>query len=204
MILAHDPSALAKAAEIISRGGIIAFRTDTFYGLGTDPWNSNAVRALNELKGREAGKPILVLISDLTELNRFIPNRSSQFDAVAAQFWPGAITLVGKAQPELSQELTAGTNTVGVRLPNDEQVRQLIRTCGGALTGTSANLSENPPGRSAIEVQAQFPEGVDLIIDDGEVGSTEPSTVLDLSGPEARLIREGVIKRDSLRLVVKL
>lgn len=202
MILVNDPSTLAKAAEIISQGGIIAFRTDTFYGLGVDPRNVNAVRALAEIKGREAGKPILVLISDLLELDRFIPNRSSQFDAVAARFWPGAITLVGKAHPELSDELTAGTKTVGVRLPDDEQVRKLIRACGGALTGTSANLSGKAPGRSAIEVQTQFPESLDLIIDDGEVLATEPSTVLDLSGAEARMIREGVIKIEALRTVV--
>jgi L-threonylcarbamoyladenylate synthase len=190
------------AAEIISQGGIVAFRTDTFYGLGVDPRNASAVRALNEIKGREAGKPILVLISDLLELDRLIPNRSSEFDAVAAQFWPGAITLVGKAHPELSDELTAGTKTVGVRLPDDDEVRKLIRACGGALTGTSANLSGNAPGRSAIEVQTQFPEGIDLIIDDGEVRATEPSTVLNLSGETPRLVREGVIKREMLSSVI--
>ena len=191
-----------KAAEIISQGGVIAFRTDTFYGLGADPLNAMAVRRILELKGREDGKPILLLISDRSEVDRFIRLQSSTFRKVSDQFWPGPLTLVGEARPELPAELTAGTGTIGVRLPGDDEVRALVRECGGALTATSANLSGQLPARSAAEVRNQFPRGLDLIIDDGVVTVTEASTVLDLSGPEPRLVREGAIKRVALDAIL--
>ena len=202
MILADDQKARAKAAELILRGGVIAFRTDTFYGLGVDPLNRNAVRAVKRLKGREDGKPILVLVADIDNADHFIAQRSALFDQVAARFWPGPLTLVGQARDDLPYELTAGSGTIGVRLPNDENVRDLIRACGGALTGTSANLSGHAPARTAKDVEAQFPTGVDLVIDGGEVEVTKPSTVLDLSTGKARLIREGAITREALRAVL--
>jgi L-threonylcarbamoyladenylate synthase len=189
-----------EAAEVISRGGVIAFRTDTFYGLGADPLNPRAVRSLFELKGREEGKPILVVISDLALVDRFIAHRSPLFDRIADRFWPGPLTIVGPAREDLSSELTAGTGTVGVRLPDDERVRPLVRLCGGALTATSANLSGKPPARTAAEVKQQFPNGIDLILDDGEVTATLPSTVIDLSGDELHLIREGAISKADFSL----
>ena len=187
-----------EAAEIIARGGIIAFRTDTFYGLGADPLNAVAVRRIRELKGREDSKPILVLISDLSEVDRFITHQSEVFKKVADRFWPGPLTLVGVARPELPDELTAGTGTIGVRLPDEDSVRALVRACGGALTATSANTSGQPPARTAEDVRNYFPAGIDLIIDGGEVNATQASTVLDLSGARARLVREGAITREDL------
>lgn len=192
-----------KAAGIIAQGGVIAFRTDTYYGLGADPLNQLAVRKILELKGREDGKPILLLISDPSEAARFITLQSSTFQKVSDRFWPGPLTLVGEARPELPAELTAGTGTIGVRLPSDGEVRALVRESGGALTATSANLSGQSPARSAAEVKNQFPTGVDLIIDGGEVTVTEASTVLDLSGTEPRLIREGAIKYTVLEAILQ-
>jgi L-threonylcarbamoyladenylate synthase len=94
--------------------------------------------------------------------------------------------------------LTAGTKSLGVRLPDEDEVRSLVRACGGALTATSANVSGQPPARTAKEVENYFPSGIDLIIDGGEATAAQPSTVLDLNGTEPRLIREGAVKRDSL------
>jgi len=186
------------AAMIVASGGVIAFRTDTFYGLGVDPLNQAAVQQIGELKGREEPQPILLLISDLSEVDRFITHQSEVFKTIAARFWPGPLTLVGVARPELPVAVTAGTGTIGLRLPDDESVRVLVRKCGGALTATSANVSRQSPARSAEEVRNYFPAGVDLIVDGGEVTATKPSTVLDLSGSEPRLIREGVISREAL------
>jgi len=187
-----------EAAEIVSGGGMIAFRTDTFYGLGVDPLNPSAVRRVRELKGREESNPILLLISDETEVERLI-EPSALFRDVAARHWPGAITLVGSAKPNVPLELTANTQTLGVRLPADEDVRELVRRCGGALTATSANLSGQPAARTAKEVASYFASDIDLIIDGGEVTVTAPSTVLDVSGSKARLIREGVVSREQLK-----
>ena len=178
---------------------MIAFRTDTFYGLGVDPLNQSAVAKIRQLKERERSKPILVLIADARDVVRFIIHRSTLFDRVAERYWPGPLTLVGEARSELPVGLLAGAGTVGVRLPNDDAVRALLRICGGSLTGTSANLSAQPSARSAAEVDAYFPMGVDLILDSGEITTTEPSTVLDLSEREPRLVREGAVPRQELQ-----
>jgi L-threonylcarbamoyladenylate synthase len=198
VVLKDSHEAHAEAARTIRLGGVIAFRTDTFYGLGADPFNCEALRKIRHLKGREEGKPILLLISDLSEVGRFITNQSEVFKSVADRFWPGPITLIGRARSELPMELTAGTQTIGLRLPNDDNVRALVCACGGAMTATSANVSGQPPARSAEEVANYFPNGVDLILDGGEVTMTEPSTVVDLSGAEPHLVREGAIKREEL------
>jgi L-threonylcarbamoyladenylate synthase len=197
MIVKRSETSRIEAARIISEGGVIAFRTDTFYGLGADPFNRKAIVRIRELKGREEAKPILLLISDADELDRFI-NNSDFIRTIARGQWPGPLTLIGGAGPDVPIELTAGSGTIGVRLPDDEDVRELVRACGGAITATSANPSGQPPARNAQEVENYFPEGIDLIIDDGDVTATEPSTVLDLSGPKRRLVREGAISREKL------
>jgi L-threonylcarbamoyladenylate synthase len=198
MIQIDSEQTRIEAARIIAAGGIIAFRTDTFYGLGADPLNRAAVARIRELKGREDEKPILLIISDADEVDRLI-EQSTFFKLVAKGKWPAPLTLIGAARPEIPIELTAGTKTVGLRLPDDDKVRELVRACGGALTATSANVSGQPPARTAKEVEHYFSEGIDLIIDGGEATATQPSTVLDLSGPEARLVREGAIAREELK-----
>ncbi len=188
----------ARAAQVITAGGVVAFRTDTFYGLGADPFNREALSRVNNLKGRDGGKPILLVISDADEAERFI-NRSPRFNIVSTRHWPGALTIVVEAKPEVPIDLTAGSGTVGLRLPDDETVRSFIRACGGALTATSANLAGEPPARIAEEVASSFPAGLDLIVDGGAARGDKPSTVLDLSGPQIHLIREGAISRAELQ-----
>ena len=197
MIIQDSEEAHLEAAGIIRRGGVIAFRTDTFYGLGADPFNREAILNIKKLKGREDGKPILLLVSDETEVRRFIEYSSYQ-RMIAIGRWPGPLTLIGSAKTEVPNELTAGTNTLGVRLPDDEKVRALVRTCGGALTATSANPSGQAPARSAREVAGYFSAGLDLIVDGGEVETDEPSTIVDLTGAKARLVREGTIRKEDL------
>jgi L-threonylcarbamoyladenylate synthase len=106
------------------------------------------------------------------------------------------LTIIGAAVAALPEEITSGTGTVGVRLPADENVRELVRQCGGVLTGTSANPSGREPARSAQEVAEYFPRGLDLIVDGGEVSATEPSTVLDVSSAPPRVVRAGAISQN--------
>ena len=188
----------SHAAKIISTGGVIAFRTDTFYGLGVDPFNAAAVAKIRELKGREENKPILLLLADVSVVDRFIEDRSADFDRVAKRFWPGPLTIVGRAVADLPPEITAGTGTVGVRVPDDASVRDLVRECGGALTATSANPACLPPARTAQDVRDYFSDRIDLIIDGGEVTATEPSTVLDTTSTPPRLVREGAVSAADL------
>src|ERR1041385_3229704 len=199
MIVPDSESSHRAAAEIVQRSGVIAFRTDTFYGLGANPLDARAVQKIRQLKGRADDKPILLLISDLDQVDRFLVERTNAFERIASRHWPGPLTLVGRARPELPPELTAGTNSIGLRLPADANLRAFVRICGGSLTATSANASGQPAARNANEVEKYFGAGIDLIVNSGEVTVTEPSTVLDVSGPKPNLIREGAISREQLK-----
>jgi len=202
LILRDGTDARRSAAGLVAAGGLIAFRTDTFYGLGADPFNVRALHTLNELKGRE-GKPILVLVSDERSADKFVEGRSKLFRSLSARFWPGALTLVAAARMNVPELLTAGTGTVGVRLPDDEEAREIVRACGGALTATSANPSGRPPARNASEAADYFKDALGLILDGGEARTLRPSTVLDVTGTIPRLIREGVVSRVELEAALR-
>jgi L-threonylcarbamoyladenylate synthase len=199
MVISQTAESISQAAAVVARGGVIAFRTDTFYGLGADPFNQAAIEKIKTLKGREEGKPILVLISDPEQLDRLVPERSASFDLLARKFWPGPITLIGLAHDELSSELTAGTKTVGVRLPKDVEVRALVRSCGGALTATSANPSGQSPAITAAEAEGYFDDRVDAILDGGTAETDQPSTVVDAGRDSVKLIREGVVAWEQIQ-----
>ena len=203
-ILPASRETTTAAASIIESGGVIAFKTDTFYGLGVDPLNETAVKRLKKIKGRDDGKPILLLISDETEVFRFTLARTLIFQKASLAFWPGPLTIVNRADPALPSAITAGTGTVGVRLPLDDSVREFVRQCGGALTATSANLTGRSPARSALEVLDQFDGTLDLVVDGGKVTVTEPSTVLDITTYPVRLIREGAISRATIETVFEV
>ncbi|MBA3806612.1 MAG: threonylcarbamoyl-AMP synthase [Acidobacteria bacterium] len=198
MILKDSPQTRQTAATAIARGSVVAFLTDTFYGLGANPFDKTAVRRINALKGRDGGKPILIVLSDRAEAERFILRRSELFEVVSRNHWPGALTLVAAARESVPEEITAGSGTVGLRLPDDESVRDLVRHCGGALTATSANIAGELPARTAEDVARYFPTEPEIIIDGGAARSDKPSTVLDVSGATPRLIREGALSRREL------
>jgi L-threonylcarbamoyladenylate synthase len=204
MVLKDSPQASLTASKLIARGGVVAFLTDTFYGLGANPFDKSAVGRINSLKGREAaGKPILILIGDEAEAARFIEHSSEAFKVASSAFWPGPLTLVAAARASLPEEITAGSGTVGLRLPEDLSVRQFLRACGGALTATSANPAGAPPARTARDVALYFPDALDLIIDGGAAQRDQPSTVLDTSGHSPRLIREGALSRRELQSTLR-
>ena len=193
MIISQTNESLYRLAGVIARGGVIAFRTDTFYGLGADPFNREAVQRIKQLKGGEDTKPILIIVSGREVVSRFITEPTANFNLLARTFWPGPLTLIGEASPNVPEEITAGTETIGVRLPADEKVIALIQACGDALTATSANPSTQEPATSAQQVFSYFGDAIDLIVDGGEATTDQPSTVVDVSKAEPKLIREGVI-----------
>jgi L-threonylcarbamoyladenylate synthase len=199
-ILPDTQETRERAGRVVSAGGIVVFRTDTFYGVGADPLNPEALAAVNELKGRD-GKPILCLISEADDAGRLISKRTRALDLLAAAHWPGALTLVAEARAELPELLTAGTGTVGLRLPDDEDARAIVRACGGVLTATSANPAGEPPARTAAEAARYFPNL--LVVDGGNARTDLPSTVVDVSGERPRLIREGVVTRAEIEAALR-
>ncbi len=193
MIISQTTESFPRISQIIARGGVIAFHTDTFYGLGADPFNPKAVKRIKQLKGREDNKPILIVISEREAVRRFIAEPTTTFDLLAEAFWPGPLTLIGRALSGVLEEITAGTKTVGVRLPGNDRVRALVQACGGALTATSSNPSHEEPATTARKVFDYFADAIDLIVDDGDSTIDQPSTVIDVCDVEPRLIREGAI-----------
>ena len=187
---------------MVARGGVIAFRTDTLYGLGADPFSRRGVQEIKRLKGRERRKPILILLSDLDQVPRFVAEPSKTFQLLAKTLWPGPLTLIGRATDAVPYEITARTQTVGVRLPDDDNVRALVRACGGALTATSANPARKEPARSAQEVFRYFGHAVDLIVDGGPARSLQPSTVVKVCKDKPRLIRDGLISWTNIRAAI--
>lgn len=197
LIYPDSPEARERASRVTADGRLIAFRTDTFYGVGADPFNPAALELINALKGRD-GKPILVLAANPSDAERLLAERTRTFELLAARHWPGALTLVAAARAGVPKLLTAGTSTVGVRLPADDEARTIVRACGGLLTATSANPAGRPPARTAAEVAAYFPEGLGVVLDGGAARTEQPSTIVDVTSPVPRLIREGVITRAEL------
>lgn len=198
-ITTDSVGAREHSRRVIDAGGILAFRTDTFYGLGADPFNPAAVARINRMKEREGKKPVLVVVSAREATERFIFEQSDLFKELTKHYWPGPLTIVCRALPSVPVEITAGSGSVGLRLPLDAEVQEFISACGGTLTATSANPPGEPPARSALQVAQYFPNELDLIVDSGIAKADKPSTVIDVShGPALRLIREGEIARSDL------
>jgi L-threonylcarbamoyladenylate synthase len=192
---APAPAALGRAVEVLRAGGLVAFPTETFYGLGAAALDSAAVKAVFLVKGRAESKPVLVLVDSLEMVAR-LAEVSEGARRLMARHWPGALTLVLPARPVLPAELTAGTGTVGVRLSSHPVARGLVRALGGPVTAPSANPSGAAPPTTAAEVLRAFGGAIALVLDGGTTPGGQPSTVLDLSVEPPRVIRQGPVKVD--------
>lgn len=190
----HPDEAENTFAEIRARlasGGVIAFPTDTFYGLGADPMNPKAVGRIYAIKNRPVHKPVLVLITSLKQLDDFAAEISPEAKKLIRAFWPGPLTLLFKAKPHLPQNLTAGSGKIGIRLPANAFTLELIRRIGHPLTAPSANPSGSGNLSDAKKVMQALGDKVDLIIDGGQTHETAASTVLDITVHPPKLLREG-------------
>ena len=192
------PAGVRRVAQAILRGEVAAFPTETFYGLGADAGNDEALQKIFQIKGREDNKPLLVLIAE----REWLPGLVRSIPPVAARlmekFWPGPLTLVFEASPELSILLTAGTGTVGVRISPHPVAQALVRAVGRAITATSANLSGHPSASVAAEVLRTIGNRVDAILDGGQTAGGLGSTVVDVSGASCRILRQGAVTRAEL------
>jgi len=184
---------LSRCKAVIESGGVIAYPTDTFYGLGVDPRNLRAIRKVFAIKGRKTDQPILLLLHDRIDVSVWASEITPSALRLMDRFWPGPLTLVFRAARQVLPEVTAGTGTIGLRVPGNDVTRKLLGSVGHSLTGTSANRSGRPSPRTANEVLKELGDSIDLILDGGPAAEGRPSTIVDVTEEPPRLVRQGVV-----------
>ncbi|WP_456430734.1 L-threonylcarbamoyladenylate synthase [Thermosulfuriphilus sp.] len=189
---------LEKAVQVLKEGGLVAFPTETFYGLAVDALNKRALLRLSRLKKRPSEKPFPLIIPDISWAFRLWEEPSSLLRRLIEAFWPGPLTIVAKAKIGLPQTILAPNGTVALRISSHPVALGLAKAFGGPITATSANPAEALPPTTADEVKAYFGESLDLILDAGKTEGGNPSTVILVQGEKIHLIRPGVIPLEKI------
>ncbi|MHA1198672.1 MAG: L-threonylcarbamoyladenylate synthase [Candidatus Heimdallarchaeaceae archaeon] len=205
IFLNEDQLNLNKLRDVVNfilDGQVVAFPTDTIYGLGCDVFDSDAVDVLYALKERPKDKPINVLISEVNQVYDVAQNIKPVFFELAERFWPGGLTIVVEKNSSVPKNVTSNLPSVGVRMPASNIVQQMIKQAFTPIAATSANLSEQPDSKTAKTVLEYFEGKIPCIIDGGPTELGQPSTILDISGKTPKIIRSGVISGDELREII--
>lgn len=190
---------LEYATRLILDGKVVSFPTDTFYGLGADPFNLSAVTEIFRLKRRISDRPVPLLVASLDQAADLANDPPALFFTLAKKFWPGPLTLVVPASRLIPLKITANTGKAGLRWPRAPLAVALIAAANRPLTGTSANLSEHPSCATAQEVERQLGRELPLILDGGRTRGKLPSTVVELNGERGRILRAGQILESELK-----
>lgn len=191
---ASDPAALSEAARLLCQGGLISFPTETYYGLGVDPFNVEALERLFAVKQRQPDKPVLVLVAEQAQVTELAAEVPAVLHKLMTAFWPGPLTLIFPGKPGLPSLLTGGTGTVGIRQSPHPLASRLLRQYGGPITATSANRSGAPPATTAAEVLESFGAEIDLILDGGTTPGGAGSTLVGCDQKQQLCcLREGVV-----------
>jgi L-threonylcarbamoyladenylate synthase len=183
---------ITAAAQTLARGGIVVFPTETLYGLGVDALNATALQRVVRLKGRDAQKPIAVLVSDRQMLANLVTEIPPLAETLMERFWPGPLTIVFGARPMVSSMLTGGQGSIGVRVSSHPMATVLVQTLGRPVTAPSANPAGMPPPVTVDEARGYFGGGVDAYVDGGRLRGAPASTVVDVRG-RLQIVREGAI-----------
>ena len=187
---------IEEAAKLVLGGGLIVYPTDTVYGFGCNPFDPDAVDRLVKAKGRLKGS-LPILVSSLQDADR-LGEINGLAARLANKFWPGPLTLVVAPRTNFPSKITGDALLVGLRIPNHDTARRLIKKCGGALVGTSANISGRPSLRTAEEVVKELGDRLDLLVDGGPAALGRESTVVKVLGDNSTVLREGAISRDEI------
>jgi L-threonylcarbamoyladenylate synthase len=193
---------LLLAAEVVRAGGVVVYPTETLYGIGANAWDVDAIRRVETLKGRTEAKPVLVLINSRERLSSLIASTTPVGEKLMEAFWPGPLTLVFASSKQVPSILSKGTGTIGVRIPSSPLCLRFLALCDAPLTSTSANRSGFPSLRSVKDIRREFPTGVDLFLDGGELPQRPPSTVVDVTGDIPLVLRLGAVTLEQLREIV--
>lgn len=197
-----ENSVLQEAIAVLRQGGVVAYPTDTVYGLAVDALQPEAIARLYALKGRPSAKALPVIIGDLAQLSQVALSPSLPAERLIAAFWPGPLTLLFVPHPAIPPLLLGESERIGLRWPASRLSQCLAQGLGRAITASSANRSGAAVALNASEVYAQLAPDVDLILDGGAVTSTEVSTVLDILSVPPRIIRPGKISQNMLEAVL--
>lgn len=184
---------LQLAADVLKRGGVIAYPTETVYGLGANIFQRAAVAKIFEIKGREPHKPVSIMISEAADVDVFCEEVSAVGRKLMAAYWPGPLMLIFKASSQLPDYIVSRDGKIGLRLPDHPICSALMRRHREPITSTSANRTGEPPLVNARQIVEQFGDEIDLVIDGGACQSNVPSTVVDVSGDEPQVLRAGAI-----------
>ena len=193
-----DDKALAEAEKIIRAGGVVAFPTETFYGLGADAHQEAAVEKIFRLKGRAFLNPISVIVDTARKVIPLVEELPATAQILMQKFWPGALTIVFAASPAVLPRLTARTGKIGIRVSSHPVASLIAKGLAGPLTATSANLSGGPECSTADEVLRVLGDSLDAVIDGGMTAGGLGSTVLDVTVSPPRILREGVVSRSDI------
>lgn len=196
------PGELKEAGEILKRGGLVAFPTETVYGLGADALNEEAAAKIYAAKGRPSDNPLIVHIADFQALSEIAEEIPAAAKRLADAFWPGPLTMIFKKKERVPLGTTGGLDTVAVRMPDHELARALIRAGGGYIAAPSANTSGRPSPTTAAHVEEDLSGKIDMILDGGPVRIGLESTIVDLSGREPVILRPGYVSQEMLRQVI--
>lgn len=189
---------LDQAAKLIQAGEVIAFPTETVYGLGADGLNGEAVAKIFAAKGRPADNPLILHIADKKELDRLAVNLSANAKALVDTFWPGPLTIIVEKSSIIPDEVTTGLSTVAIRMPSHPVAAEFIRRCGCPIAAPSANLSGKPSPTTARDVAEDMDGRIAGILDGGQCGIGVESTIVDTTTPLATILRPGGITREML------
>ena len=197
-----DPEVIEEAGNILNNGGLVAFPTETVYGLGADALKEEAAKKTYAAKGRPSDNPLIVHIADYEDLKAVAVNIPAKTDALAAHFWPGPLTMIFEKSEVVPYGTTGGLDTVAVRMPSDPVAAAVIRAAGGFVSAPSANTSGRPSPTTAQHVYEDLNGRIDMIIDSGKVDIGLESTIVDLTGEIPTILRPGYITRAMLEEVV--
>ena len=201
-ILGTDDKGITEAAKILKEGGLVAFPTETVYGLGANAMDDEAVSKVYAAKGRPSDNPMIVHVAKPQDLTLLTDNITDDMKKLAENFWPGPLTMVVQAKPQVSRITTGGLDTVAVRIPDNETTLKLIETAGMPLAGPSANLSGHPSPTSSNHVYDDLQGRIDAVIQ-GEICKVGiDSTVVDMTSPEPVILRPGIVTAEDLEKVL--
>ncbi len=198
----QESVAIRRAARILQAGGLVAFPTETVYGLGADASNARAVRRIFEAKHRPPDHPVIVHLRDAGEVAQWAREIPPASELLMQRFWPGPLTLILKRAPGVLDEVTGGQDTVGLRVPSHPIAQQLLRAFAGAIAAPSANRFGRISPTTAAHVQEELGDTVDMVLDGGACTVGIESTIIDLSAGRLRLLRPGGIARAELEGVL--